>query len=461
MIGLKQSLDEQIAVASVTADNQFAQKIAEFCGVATNIDDGFNPRVYGGGEFCPKSEPKIIAGKRVYLVATPSPKGPYAEDSGGPQDLCKRIEIAADSLYRGGKAREVCLVYPDMHYSRQDRGPDDQEEAEKAEKLGKSHVMEGEAFTAMLQAKDLLGKGIIRVITKHLHSDRIFKIWGGAAMGIDEYDIKDWNDTAKAKEMEKKGREIITELDPAPALAHYWKNKSYLSDKIKPDGSNFVLWDPDQGTIPFGDRVQHYLALLGWTNISRVSCDKFREVPNDPTQLKAKIKVWPEGLQLADKYVGFADDGSDSGGTLEVNAEVMRKIKHIKKDENIGSPLGVVIHITHPWLNGMYNRDAQLRIAGIPKLKEITVGNTWPYIEDRRIPKFKKLSTVLRFAKHFSQTILCLEQGMDPNEYFSFETREDIERNIPQLYDIKRSEMWRIQKKSRKTRPIRVNGSWS
>lgn len=451
------------AIASVTADNQFARNLAKECNVQSYIDDLiFNPFVFSGGEFCPKAVPKAIDGKRVYLIANPNPKGSDPQDSGGPQDLFGRILIAADTLKRNG-AKEIWLIYTDMHYSRQDRGPHDIKEAEKAKKECKPHKLAGQPFTAMVQAKHFITAGIDKIVTIHPHSEKLYKIYGGALMGIDEYH-EAWNDAAKTEEMIAKGKNMVIGLTPAPIVAHYLIHESTMAKKvlpsgkvindIQPDGSNLVFLDPDAGALPFTQSVMYYTFLpKAWL----VRCNKLRKAPNDPSQLEIDILDWPEGLTLEDKYLILVDDGSETGGTLDTAALAARKLKHIL-NEKIGNPKGVLAYITHPWLNGPYNRLVQQKLAGIKGMQEIIVGNTWTYIEDSRVARFKEISTVIRFMKYVAQAILGFEQGADIEEYFSFNNRQELDEKVPKLYAIKRSEsMWHLEEKG-KTRPIKING---
>ncbi len=460
---LEQELNKNFAIASVTSDNQFARTLAKFCNVQSYIDDYvFNPTVFSGGEFCPKTVPAAVEGKRVYLVANPNPKGADPQDPGGPQDLFGRILIASDSLKRNG-AKEVWLVYPDMHYSRQDRGPHDIKEYEKAKREGKPHKMSGQPFTAMVQAKHFLTAGIDKIITIHPHSDKLYKIYGAAKMGIDEYDTE-WNDEAKIQEMIAKGKNIVIGLNPAPIVAHYLSRESTMAKKvlpngrvindILPDGSNLVFLAPDAGALPFTLSVMYHTFM---PNVGVVKCNKMRKAPNDPTQLEIDIPVWPEGLTLEGKYLILVDDGSETGGTLDTAALAARKLKHVL-DEKIGNPKGVIAYITHPWLNGPYNRLVQQKLAGIKGMQEIVVGNTWTYIDDNRVARFKEISTVLRFARYIAEAIYCFEQGADIHEYFTFNNRQELDDTVPKLYAIKRSEMWHLDEKG-KTKPIKVNGT--
>lgn len=439
------------AIASATSDNQFARTLAGFCGVQSRIDDlVFNPRKFTGGEYCPVAVPESIEGKRVYLVASPNP------DKGTPQDLAYRILIAADALKRNG-AKEVWLIAPDLHYSRQDRGPHDREEEEKAKKEGKEHKMKGQAFTAMVQAKHFKAAGISRIVPIHTHSERLFKIYGGVWLGIDEYDER-WNDREEEEKMIEKGKEVLMPLDPAPLVAHYLLNESLMAKDLKPDGSNLVWLYPDKGSIPFIQAVKHYTFL---SNSWDIFCDKIRTEPNDESKVDIDIPHWPEGLTLTDKFVQVCDDGSETGGTIVKTAAGLRRIKYLRKEENIGEPKALSVYLTHAWLNGPFNEMTQKKLAGIKGMQEIVVGNTWTNIDDGRVAKFKEISTVLRFAQFYAHAIHCFENEIPLNEYFSFKNREELDRKVGKLYAIKRSSMWGIEGKntyvrSRETRSFQI-----
>lgn len=429
-------------IASVTADDQFARKLAKFCGVNSHIDEAFNPVVFSGGEFCPVASNEV-KGKRVYLVATPNPKGADPQDPGGAQDLFARILISVDALKRNG-AREVWLIYTDMHYSRQDRGPQDVVDAGK---------MKGQPFNAMVQAKHFKLAGVDKIITIHPHSKKLYKVYGGAWLGLDEYDRK-WSDPEVTKKLIEKGKQVLIGLNPAPIVAHYLLHKSTIAKNIAKDGSNLVFLVPDAGARSFADDVKKHTFLpKAWL----IQCNKIRKAPNDPSQVEVDIAEWPEGLCLDKTYLLLVDDGSETGGTLVNAALAMSTFKQIRGHENIGTPVALIAYITHPWLNGPYNRITQQKLAGIKGMQEIIVGNTWTYIDDSRVARFKEISTVVRFAQYFAQAIHCFEQGMSIDEYFSFKNRKELDKHVPELYAIKRSEMWGLEKKSW-ARPIKRNG---
>ncbi|MBW2963377.1 ribose-phosphate pyrophosphokinase-like domain-containing protein, partial [Candidatus Woesearchaeota archaeon] len=389
--GLEILVQNGFAIASATSDNQFARTLAGLCGVQSKIDDlVFNPRKFTGGEYCPVAVPEAIEGKRVYLVASPNPS------KGTPQDLFGRILIATDTLKRNG-AEEVWLLAPDMHYSRQDRGPHDVKEREKAKKKSAEHKMKGQPLTAIVQAKHFKTAGISRVVPVHMHSTKLYKIYGGAWLGIDEYH-PEWNDPQWEEKLIAKGKEILISLNPAPLAAHYIRNRSSIADEIKPDGSNLVWLCPDAGSVEFTEQVRHYTF---WSKSWVIKCDKIRTEPNDESKVRIEIPEWPLGLSLEDKYVVICDDGSETGGTLGKATTGLRRVQYIRKEEGIGEPKAVLVYITHPWLNGPYNEMTQKKLAGIKGIKEIIVGNTWTNIDDGRVARFKEISTVLRFAQFY------------------------------------------------------------
>jgi len=439
------------AIASVTSDNQFARTLASFCGVRSKIDDEvFNPRKFTGGEYCPVARPEAVEGKRIYLVASPNP------DKGTPQDLFSRILIATDALKRNG-AREVWLLAPDLHYSRQDRGPHDAEEAEKAGRESTEHKMKGQALTAMVQAKHFRVAGVDKVVPLHPHSKKLFKIYGGAWLGIDEYN-KEWNDPEWQEKLIAKGKEILIPLNPAPLVAHYIINESSMAEELKPDGSNLVWLCPDAGSVPFIEEVRRYTFL---PNSWIIKCDKIRTEPNDENQVRIDIPYWPPGLTLTDKFVQLCDDGSETGGTIDKSAAGLRRLRYIRSEEDIGEPKALSVYLTHPWLNGPYNEMTQKKLAGIKGMQEIMVGNTWTNIDDGRVARFKEISTVIRFAKFYAHAIHCFENEIPLEEYFSFRDREELDIKVKDLYAFKRSSMWGIEgentfQQKRKTKSFQI-----
>lgn len=387
MSNIKDIIDN-IVVVSITRDNEFAQKFIEFLGKEQNVEEYMIPRVFSGGEYCPKFL-KCVEEKSIYIVATPS-----SEIT--PQDWKSRIELVSDAAKRKG-AKKTVLVATDLFYSRQDRDP------------RQDSILEGQPFSAEFLAKGMYHNGIDQILTLHLHSDKVKNIY---------------------KEIyNKNSEEIILDIDPAPILAHYLLFNSSL--KIKDDGKNIVFVSSDKGAFGFVDRVRKCTFLK---NATSVYCEKTRGKPNDPNAITMKIiHKSPNFDGLDGKILIFPDDIGDTCGTIET-AE-----RSLMYESDEGKPEGMFIYFTHPVLAGENYNSVLKRLYKLKNVKEAIVTNSHPFIEDRRTYDFKTNSSVLRVAAYFaSVAINCVEKQRPMSSVFGVACKNDLDK-FKELYDVKRS----------------------
>ncbi len=70
MSGIENIVND-IVVVPIIYESEFTQKLIEFLGIKVDSEEYFEPKVFSGGEFCPKFL-QNVEGKHVYIVAPPS-----------------------------------------------------------------------------------------------------------------------------------------------------------------------------------------------------------------------------------------------------------------------------------------------------------------------------------------------------------------------------------------------------
>jgi len=413
---------EDKVFCSITEFNEFGHKVAEFSGQTEDIDHVMNPRIFSAGEFCPKF--KIpLDGKTVYINATPDVEI-------GPQAMLMRICLAADAAKLKG-AREVVLIAPNLFYSRQDRSPQEDKK------------LDGQPFSARLQSKMLYSSGIDKILTVHLHSKKIYNIYGEiyGAHEIKKFDQNhDKSEEALEAKKEELGRSVVYNLNPCPIFAHYLKFNSSIAKAygIGYDGKDVVFISPDKGAK---FHISNLQKLCFFPKSSYCNCKKIRKSANNPDDLKVELDEFSSNFDgLENKIIIIGDDMVDTGGTIKNTCNALMN------GEGYGKPKGIILTFTHPVLAGTSYKMIQQRIGSI-KPQEIVTSNTHPYIEDRRNPGWKKYSSVLRLAYYISDAIKnCVEPGISPKEFYQYDSLEEL-RDVEKLYDIKRSTLHFLEKK--------------
>lgn len=418
-------LDDKV-FCSVTEYNEFGHKVGEFSGQNKDIDTIMRNITFTGGEFCPEFKVPI-KDKTVYISATSS----YDV---GPQELHMRVCLAADAAKQNG-AKEVVLIQPMLSYSRQDRGPKDDEK------------LKGQPYSSLVLARNFYMNGVDRILTMHLHSRDNYYPFAELYFKdeLDKY-IGQFEDT-EPKEVKEKiddkkvelGRRVVYNLNPNPIFAHYLRFSSSIARKNQKNkgwqGEDVVFISPDLGAR------YHILDLRNLTflkNSSYCNCLKVRGEPNNPHDMTVELDTFSENFfdngGLENKIIVIGDDMIDTGGTIEKTCIAL------KNGHDYGRPKAIILAFSHAVLAGKAYRNIQQKIGAI-KPQEIITLNTLPYIETRRNPGWKKYSSVLRIAHYISDAIKnCIEPEVNPTDFYNYDSLEQL-KDVSKLYDNKSSTM--------------------
>ncbi len=392
-------LEDIVIVALSRTHRKYAQKIAECANQVGNIINKMNPRRFSAGEYCPKFHTK---GKHVYLIGT---QGPFQS----PQEFPTRAAFAADAAKRQG-AQCVTLVAPDLPFSRQDRGPEEDPK------------MEGESFTAEVQAKIFRDGGIDRILSMHPHSQKIYRIYENV--------------------YQKPGKEVVYGITPAFILAHYLKStKSSLKEKSEKD---LVFVAVDKGSEEFVRSVRDWMNMC---DAEQLIFEKVRKIKNKADAVEVEVSNRTTVHSLEGKSVLVPDDIWDTCGTIRSICNWIN-IAHPELAHTLGKPREICLYATHP-VFGPQHLATQRELAKV-NAKEYICTNSRPYIVDEQDDEFEEYSTVLCVEKLFADAILhCCEKNIHPDDRYA-RTNEQIKDKIGKLYTIARSERHFLEAKETK-----------
>jgi len=468
---------ERVVITSVQDSEKFAQVVANSLGKPTILKKIMHPRVYTAREFGPKFQVDI-AGKHVYIIA---PNDPWEM---GPQGKSWRVGMVAQAA-NDNNVGEVTAVLPDCNFTRKERhergtGRSLRFMANVFKVAGIDRVLTVHAHTsrainifgevyfeqeAKKKANELLLEYpmVADILERHIGNRALVDFLDLTRPGKRKKDEKtgDWEyekdeifDFNNKTLMEKVnsffesydahtyelGKTVFYDLDMAPLVAHYLVTESMLADRIDfaSGGKNLVLFYSDLGARPFGERIRHYLGLLGLPNVGYLQILKLRKAPNDPNKIIAEIDLEQSdfGGSLENKYLFGADDGTDSGGTFDMAAKAVKAEEFVEK---FGLPVDVALYFTQAWMSGRNYKDPQDLLAGINPIEIITT-NTNTNIERHLIPAFEGRTTTLRLARYIAAAIKYgFEGGRDLEDVFAFKTKDDLMVRAGLIYSIKRS----------------------
>ena len=395
---------EELVVATISKTHEeFSQSVAEYVGQHEDIENVMDPRVFSGGEYNSKFRYEYrkktdLKGKAVYLIST---QGPFQN----PQDMAMRAFIAARTAKENG-AGGVYLVATDLSYSRQDRGPKEDEK------------MIGECNAAKLYAELLAHSGVDGLITMHCHNKKIRKFY--------------------EKEMGVDGEKIFFDVWPYSLLAHYLVTKSSL--KIDNRGENIVVVSPDKGARKFSEKLRDALYLK---NAGMLYLNKARWMANKPNAVTIDNPKLIGADSLEGKTIIFPDDIIDTGGTL---MKTVDWLNNTHGNHGLGVPSKYFFYFTHAVMSNKAHNEIQNKLSKLNAQEFITT-NTRPYITDQRTFRFKKNSTILRVPNLFGDIILKHFKGEDLEGIYDFKTKGEMMKTIKPLYETKRSSRHFMEKK--------------
>jgi len=399
-----------IATISQT-DLSHSQRIATEAGQRFDITSIVAPTKFSGGEFNPthvllkdlrrrgyQFDPAhAYAGLTVYIIKT---AGPFKE----PEEMVSRVGKTAYSFKYEYGAEKIVVVATDLDNGRAERGPNEDET-----QIGYMNAVKQMAHTWK-------ANGVDQVITMHVHNPKIMDIFQ-EEFGNPEY-------------------EALINVSPVYLYADYLMRFSrlYMDGKLDDGGKDVVFLALDKGSYPMVKELSDIMAL---PNSRLVRFKKARAVPNDANRLHVELEEPYEAGILEDKDIVTLDDIIDTGGT---RIKVNQWIEQDYEQKHLGKPRAYHDIFTHAVLAGQSFMDTQRRISQeMPKLREIIMSNTRPYIDDHvDYHKFKTMTTIIRTAKTYGDII---KSGL-LNSASIHERHKDLYKQgmlRKNIYDIKRS----------------------
>lgn len=283
-----------LALLPIRSNDDFSRRLANHFGLS-DPDKLVINRVWSNGEYCPiitdildkDSEPRL-EGRTACIVYS------YTQSHLSNTEAFARILLLSDAAYRNGAA-DVVLIMAESLFDRQDLDPSIKfkpEFSDVSDKIKKKTIaMQGQPFTLETAVKHFKLAGISKVLTLDRHSDESERVYRSV--------------------YSRDSNEVLFNLDPVPIFVNY---ALQLPIDLSNNGQNLVLLAPDKNAWKSVDRFKK---LSGLYNTSIVYCDKNREVPNDPTRLKASIIKTSDNFRgVKDKIVVAIDDKADTMGTL-------------------------------------------------------------------------------------------------------------------------------------------------
>ena len=275
---------KELVIVGSASDNTFVEDIAHHLNQHEDYLDIISLKTFLNTEFCPRFiideevTDKVgskLEGRDVMIVSTSF--STFTRD-----ELAMRTFLIARAAKDNG-AERVTLLEPDLFYSAQDRGPRPEHGITDFERDESDYKkFDGQPFSARLYAELLKLSGVDEVITVHIHSPSVERIF------MDRFSGKFHN------------------LIPADVFA------SYLRDSDIVNINRLVLCAPDKGAHAFVRAVHDE---LDGPEIPLVSLQKLRH-----SEREVDITVDPgseAGLgDVSGKDVVIVDDMVRTGTTI-------------------------------------------------------------------------------------------------------------------------------------------------
>ena len=361
-----------------------------------DLNNSIHPNKFSGDEFGPEVKSNL-EGRHVYLFAVPTNPANYKHYV-KPDAMLGRVVLAAYTAKEHG-AKTVTLVAPDLFFSRADKGPWDIRDDAPREK--KSAFAE-KGKSAEAQAIAWKASGIDRVITLHCHSSG----------------VRESYKRVYGKE------DALIDLNPNPLLIDYLISYSLIDWRNK--GENLVIIRPDIGAEGQVGDLYDSLLQLGYSNVSRINCEKIRKAQNDPNQVEVvNPEVSANFKGLEGKTAALFDDIDDTWGTKEAAVRLISELGISIGGSEKQKPKNIISYATHPVLAGIEFEGAMRRAASALPL-EIIYMNTHPFVEDNMIYELRKRTSIIRTANYFAEVIAHIEQDFPIEDIFFTNEKYDL-----------------------------------
>ena len=353
-------MNENIIVIANTSDNAFGIDVAYHLHKKEDISDIIALKTFLNSEFCPRfinDEEALnnigyrLQGKTIIITSTTAP-------TVSRNDLAMRNCIIARTAKDNG-AEKVILLEPDLFYSCQDRGPQQQHYFHKEDKKNRSiydrKKFDGQAFTSLLYAQLLKLSGIDQVFTVENHSDITKNIFQ------EHLNLQD--------------------IRPHEVFVHYLENSDILEE------NNCVLCAPDSGA---NEQVKNFASIFSHPNTPYVQMQKERK-----GERKIKISLSDESTilekDLKGKSIIVVDDMVRTGTTIIKCCQYLKQFK----------PKRIIFCVTH-----FFSSPEIRENLSSPLVDEILTTNTIPSILNRDSQgRLRKKMIVLKIEKLIAKKI--------------------------------------------------------
>ncbi len=344
---------KDLVIVGSAAENTFVVDIAHHLHQHEDYLDIISLKTFLNTEFCPRfiideeltdRVGRKLEGKEVLIVSTS-----FALLSR--DELAMRNFLVARAAKDNGADR-VVLLEPDLFYSAQDRGPRPEHGVTDFERSEADYKkFDGQPFSARLYAELLKYSGVDEVITVHVHSESVRRIFMDRFSGH------------------------FHDLRPAELYADYMTD----SDIVNVD--RLVLCSPDQGARRF---VHDVRAHLGRRTLPIIGMEKRR---NGEHAVELTLSADSESFtaEIAGKDVVILDDMVRTGGTVVECAEMVRRF----------GPRRILFFVTH-----FYSSREGRNNLNNPLISEVVTTSSIPTILNRDMQgRLRHKMVVLRIAR--------------------------------------------------------------
>ena len=359
---------KDFVIVGSASENTFVEDIAHHLKQHEDYLDIISLKTFLNTEFCPRFiidqerddlVGRKLLGKDVLIVSTSF-------------SLLSRDELAMRNflIARAAKdngADKVILLEPDLFYSAQDRGPRPEHGFADFERDTADYMkFDGQPFSARLYAELLLSAGVDEIITTHVHSDSVRRVY------LERFSGK------------------FHDLSPAELYADYMVD----SDIVNLD--RMILCAPDQGAKRFVYDVREHLSR---NDIPVVALEKRR---NGERAVELCISEESESV-LADiegREVVMLDDMVRTGNTIVECSKIIEKY----------NPRRILFFVTH-----FYSSREGRNNLNDSVIDEIVTTSSIPTILNRDMQgRLRNKMVVLRIARWIASYLQRMEDPESP-----------------------------------------------
>lgn len=360
---------KDLVIVGSAAENTFVEDIAHHLNQHEDYLDMISLKTFLNSEFCPRfiideeitsRVGRKLEGKEVMIVSTSF-------------SLLSRNEIAMRNFLVARAAKDngadkVVLLEPDLFYSAQDRGPRPEHgitDFERDESDFKK--FDGQPFSARLYAELLKTAGVDEVVTVHIHSQSVARIF------MDRFSGRFHN------------------LVPSDVYADYMRESDIV------DLDRAMLCAPDDGASAF---VRSVRAELGMESIPILTLEKSRSDERD-VQVSLSEESPASFGDIRGREVIIMDDMVRTGATIIHSCDIIKRYE----------PKRILFFVTH-----FYSSREGRNNLNDPAIHEIITTSSIPTILNRDMQgRLRHKMVVLRIARWIANYIqLMMDEDCRP-----------------------------------------------